>query len=120
MNQIVGINDDGMTFLALELEPGNIHRLRQGDPILLHVQDLFPDGIPKRLELVVSFSETPIASARKMSGQAEVVIDERSRVTKQPHCPECKSTVEQIGVWRNESPMALTFCATCGCIFGMV
>jgi hypothetical protein len=120
MNQIVGTNKDGTPFLALELEPGNLHRLRKGDPILLRIEDSFPDGIPKRLELLISFSETPQASARKLAEKSEVTIDERSSVTKQPHCPECRSTIEQIGVWRNESPIALTFCAICGCVFGMV
>jgi len=82
---------------------------------------MFPDGIPRRLELVIDFDETPLATAKKLSSEAEVAVDERSLVApKQPHCPECRSTIEQLGVWRNESPMALTFCSVCGCVFGMV
>lgn len=109
---------DGSRALSLVLEPGNLHRLQQGDPIKLCVHELFPDGIPRKLDLLISFSETPIADARELAKHAEVAFDDRSRVTKKPHCPECRSTIEQLGVWKNESPVALTFCPSCGCVFG--
>lgn len=120
MNQIVGKLEDGTSFLALVLEPGNLHKLRQGRPIKLRIESWFPDGIPKKLELAIFHSETPVADARELSKMAEMAFDERSAVQKKPHCHECKSTIEQLGVWRNESPVALIFCPTCGCVFGIV
>jgi hypothetical protein len=120
MNQFVGKKPDGTPFLALVLEPGNLHKLQAGQPIALRVQDLFPDGIPKRLELMIDFSETPVADAREFAKEADVSLDERTAVSqsKKPHCPECKSTIEQLGAWRNDSPVALVFCPTCGCVLG--
>lgn len=122
MNQIVGRKDDGTPYLALSLEPGNLSRLRHGQPIRLRVEDLFPNGIPKRLELLIGYSETPVADAREFAKSAEVFVDERTPVSqaKRPHCPECKSTIEQIGLWKNESPVALMMCAVCGCVLGTV
>lgn len=122
MNQFVGRSPDGKQYLEFRLEPGNIQKLTQGLPIVKRIEDMFPDGIPRRLAIVISFSETPIADARELKDRAEVVLDERTPVTEQkrPHCPECKSTIEQLGVWRNESPMALAFCPVCGCVFGTV
>ena len=118
MKQLVGTKTDGTPFVGLILEPGNLHRLRRKQPILLHIEDFFPDGIPKRLELLISFSETPIADAAALKDFADVVFDERSAVKKRPHCPECHSTIEQIGAWGNESPLVLIFCTSCGCVFG--
>ena len=122
MNQLVGKKEDGTPFLALVLEPGNLQRLQQNQPIVMRIHDLFPDGLPKRLELMIDFSETPVADAKQFAKQAQVTLDERTAISKskRPHCPECHTTVEQLGVWRNESPMALTFCTGCGCVFGMV
>lgn len=120
MNQVVGKKPDGTSILALALEPGNLFRLQQGEPITVRVQDMFPDGIPKKLELALFFSATPIADARRLSKMADVVFDERSAVEKRPHCAECKSTIEQIGILRNESPVALAYCPTCGCVFGVI
>lgn len=121
MNQFVGKTGDGRPFLEYRLEPANIERLKQGQAILTRVEDMFPEGIPRKLALYVTYSETPIADARELKGMAEgPVLDERSHIQKRPHCPECKSTIEQLGVWRNESPMALAFCPVCGCVFGTV
>ena len=120
MNEIIGLTDKGESVLILVLEPGNIHMLREGRPIQKHIQDYFPDGIPKKLDLVIHFSMTPFADSKKFREMAQIVVDEKSAKQVRPHCPECKSTIEQLGVWRNESVMALTFCSECGCIFGMV
>jgi hypothetical protein len=122
MNQLVGRTRDGKPFLELRLEPGNIERLKQGQPIAKRIEDMFPDGCPRRLDLYITYSETPIADARELKNRAEVALDERTHVSEQkrPHCPECKSAIEQLGVWRNESPMAIAYCAVCGCVFGMV
>lgn len=120
MNQIVGKLENGTPFLALALEPGNLHKLRQGSPITLHIEDFFPDGIPKKLELSIFHSETPLADARALAKMADLVLDERSTTQKKPHCAECKSTVEQLGLWRNDSPVAVVFCSACGCVFGLV
>ena len=123
MNQLVGKKPDGTPFLVLALEPGNIQRLQERRPIVLHVEDLFPDGIPKRLELAIWYSETPVEDAKALREHAEVVVDERSAMNEQrrPHCPECRSTLEQLGVMRSEeSPFLLLFCSACGCTLGVL
>lgn len=121
MNKLVGTHSDGSKFLALILEPGNIFRLcQEHDPILLHVEDMFPDGIPAKLILEIHYSETPLADQAKMKAMGKAVFDERKLVTDKirPHCPECRSTIEQLGMWKGDSPIAILFCAQCGCAFG--
>lgn len=123
MNQIVGTKENGAHFMALILEPGNIYLLQQGRPITLRIEDSFPDGVPRRLELAVFYSETPIADAKQLAGMSEVVLDERTPVSKskRPHCPECKSTVEQMGMLKSDqAPVHPIFCAACGCVLGIV
>lgn len=121
MNQFVGKLPDGRQFLEFRLEPGNLESLKAGDPILKHIGDMFPDGIPRRLALVISYSETPIADARELAKQAEVMLDERSHISqaKRPHCPECKSTVEQLAALKNPAAPTVYCCATCGCVLGV-
>jgi len=119
MNQLVGKTLDGTPFLLLVLEPGNLHKLKVGEPIKVRIEDLFPDGIPKRLELGIWYSETPVADARAYAKHAEVVLDERGISQKRPHCPECHSTIEQFAVLKNESPIVLAFCPVCGCALGI-
>lgn len=122
MNQIVGtLENDGGAFVELRLEPGNIHKLVAGEPIMVHLESFFPrGGIPPRLALIISHSETPIADARALAPVAAMAFDERAAApAKRPHCTECRSTVEQLGVARNEkSPIALVYCPTCGCVLG--
>jgi len=122
VNQIVGRKSDGTPFLLLCLEPGNLHRLQQNRPIEIQVHSLFPDGVPKRLELVILYSDTPIRDAQDLAALANITVDERSFVAKtiRPHCPECHSTIEQFGAMRNKTPVALLFCAHCGCALGVV
>jgi hypothetical protein len=121
MNKITGTHSDGRRFLALILEPGNIFRLCQKRArIMLRIEDEFPDGIPPKLLLEIHYSETPLADAAQLKGMAKMTFDERSAVTDKlrPHCPECHSTIEQLGMWKGDSPIALLFCAQCGCAFG--
>jgi hypothetical protein len=122
MNFLISRNDKGEHIIVLVLEPGNIHRLKHGQPILQKLNDFFPDGVPKKLELGIFYSETPVADAKEFMKMSKTGFDERSFENKSrvPHCPECKSTVEQFGVWRNESIMAIVFCPMCGCTFGML
>lgn len=123
MNQAVGKRRDGKPFLMLVLEPGNLTRLQQDRPIKVQVEALFPDGVPKRLELLIAFSATPVEDAREFAEDAEVVLDERTPRSKQirPHCPECKSTLEQLGMLTHDAvPMATVFCPSCGCSLGMI
>lgn len=121
MNTLVGNRNDGTPFLVLVLEPGNLERLRQGAPIFQRVEDYFPDGIPRRLQLIIGFSETPVADAREFAGLTEVFLDERAPRTKQirPHCPECKSTIEQLGALVNPGAPLVVFCPVCGCTLGL-
>jgi hypothetical protein len=120
LNQFTG-KRNGRHFLEYRLEPGNLERLKKGEAILKHVEDMFPDGIPDRFDLYISFSETPIADAREMQEQARgAFIDERPlHERKRPHCPECKSTVEQLAAIRNAGAPTVVFCATCGCVLGV-
>jgi hypothetical protein len=122
MNLAVGTRQNGTKFLLMILEPGNIHRLQQGDPISTRIEDLFPGGIPKRLQLVISYRETPEADARALSKMADVSLDERTPVAKaiRPHCPECRSTIEQVGLCQNDSPVDFLFCSQCGCTLGVI
>jgi len=121
MNQLVGIKKNGVKFLALVLEPGNLHRLQKREPITVRVEDLFPDGIPRQLEVAIFYSETPIADARYLAKMAEVAFDERAAVieSKRPHCPECRSTIEQLGMMRGDAPVHTIFCPVCGCVLGV-
>lgn len=37
-----------------------------------------------------------------------------------PHCPECKSPIEQLGAWRSHDvPLWIAFCEVCGCVMGI-
>lgn len=123
MNQFVAKDKNGRAVLGLILEPGNIERLGKGDAIRVHADDFFPDGIPRALDIVIFYSETPIADARKMASMADVVLDERTAQAKakRPHCPECKSTIEQVGCSTGDSaPVVTLFCPACGCSFGIL
>ncbi len=123
MNKIAGKKPDGTPFLALVLEPGNLLKLQRqpSQPISLRIDEMFPEGVPKKLELDILYSETPVADARELAGMADYAFDERTPASRQkkPHCPECRSVIEQFGVMRSdESPLALVFCPACGCVFG--
>ena len=122
MNQLVGVDKKGQPIVILILEPGNLHKLKEGLPIEVRIDDLFPDGIPQKLNLAIMHSETPVRDSRELAKLSEITLDERSAITKtkRPHCPECRSSIEQLGVWKNESPLAITFCPMCGCTLGMI
>lgn len=120
MNKITGTESDGTPFLALVLEPGNLHRLKHDQPISICVEDMFPDGIPNRLTLVVGYSETPVADARELREHVKVTLDDRTAALKavKPHCPKCESTIGQFGLARNDTPIAFVYCPNCGCVLG--
>lgn len=125
MNQYLGrYGPDEIPYLALVLEPGNIHRLSTyGEPIKVRIGDWFPDGlIPSRLEIIISYTETPVQDGREVKQHSEIGFDERTPVAQKmrPHCPECKSTMEQFGLIKNNSPVALICCPSCGCVLGAV
>ena len=41
--------------------------------------------------------------------------------SKRPHCPQCMSRIEELGVWRSEqAPVWLVFCTNCGCTLGTI
>lgn len=126
MNKLYGRGPKG-SVLACVLEPGNIDRLKKNEPIEIDLNDgPWKQGLPPKIRVIIAYSETPIADAKHFqehySIEPENVDDRRTPVseTKRPHCPECKSTVEQLGVWRSaEAPLWLAFCYVCGCIFGV-
>lgn len=124
MNKIYGDNKDGKLLICV-LEPGNIHKLlneRKPLEIRLH-EGPFERGLPAKLTVVIGYSETPIRDGQEFAASlvdGAHAIDQRTPVlkTKVPHCPECRSTIEQLGVWRSETPVWLVFCTCCGCVFG--
>lgn len=125
MNRLWGDGEHG-PWMTCILEPGNMYRLTNHQPIEIKLADgAWKDGIPQNATLVIAYSETPIADQKKLEqlvGGPQNVEDRRTAVSekKRPHCPECKSTIEQLGVWRSaESPLWLTFCYVCGCVFGV-
>lgn len=125
MNKLWGHGKKG-AILACILEPANIHLLtKERKPILINLNDgPWKDGIPPKVQVILDYSETPIADTSYFAEHHPEmqVDDQRTPVSakKRPHCPECKSTIEELGVWRSdESPLWLTFCYTCGCVFGV-
>ena len=124
MNKLWGQGTKGAV-LACILEPGNIHKLQQKHPIEIDLNDgPWRDGLPPKVQVIIAYSETPVADAKEFSKlhPGMQVEDRRTAVIekKVPHCPECKSTIEQLGVWRSdEAPLWLAFCAMCGCVFGV-
>ncbi len=122
MNQLVLTDDKGGKVLVFVIGPANVKLMQEGNPVSKHLEDFFPDGIPRKLEVLIYYSDTPVSDSMVFSKMAKIAFDERTPVIQRtrPHCPECKSTIEQLGIWRNESPMAIAFCPDCGCVFGMV
>ena len=122
MNKLYGGGPKGEVLVCI-LEPGNLQRLKENKPIDIDLNDgPWKNHLQRKFHVVIAYSETPVADARKFVRDfPEMRIeDRRTEVSesKRPHCPECKSTVEQLAVWRSdESPLWLAFCATCGCIF---
>lgn len=123
MNRLWGEGAKGAV-LACILEPGNIQRLKERKPIEINLNEgPWEGGLPPKVTLVIAYSETPIADQKSFEKwmTPDKIEDRRTPVmeSKRPHCPECKSTVEQLGCWRSDtSPIWLVFCAMCGCIFG--
>lgn len=124
MNKLYGHGPNGAV-LALFLEPGNLHRLKEGQPIEIDLTDgPWRAGLPPKIHVVIAYSETPTADAKEFAKRRpDMQIDDRREAVikgKRPHCAECKSTIEQLGVWRSdEAPLWLSFCVVCGCVFGV-
>lgn len=131
MNKFVTESDKGEKALVLVLEPGNLEKLKKYDPVVINVEDMFPtsvfpDGVPKKLALIIAFSPTPVSDSRALrdimeqQGNGAQFRDEASTIAKakRPHCPECKSTVEQLGVL--DSNPVIIFCTGCGAVLGIV
>lgn len=121
MNKLYGDGVKG-AWLTCILEPGNFERLQHHEPIEFELNDgPWKNGLPPKITIVIAYSETPIRDARELAKLVPTVEDRRTPVSesKRPHCQECKSTIEQLGVWRSDqSPMWLVFCPVCGCVFG--
>lgn len=124
MNMLYGDGKNGKMIFCV-LEPGNIHKLiDERKPIEIRLNEgPFERGLPAKLTVVIGYSETPVGDSvelEKMLSAQGVKIDQRSPVvrTKTPHCQECRSTIEQLGVWRSNTPVWLIFCVVCGCTLG--
>ena len=66
MNTLIGKKQDGSRFVALVLGPADIAQLQQHDPIIVKVEEMFPDGVPKGLELAVFYNETPVTNSAEL------------------------------------------------------
>lgn len=128
MNKLWGSGSGG-NVLACILEPGNIERLKKHEPIEIDLNDAdspYKGGLPAKLKIVIAYSETPVADSRefaKLVKDPAMAVDRRTAVSekKLPHCPECKSTIEQLGVGREkESILWTVFCPQCGCVLAIV
>lgn len=125
MNRLFSDGPQGKLMLCV-LEPGNIHRLLEDRaPIELDLNEPpFERGLPAKLKVILAYSETPIADQRAIEkhlapGAFKMDLRTPRLETSRPHCPECRSTIEQLGVWRsNDSPVWIAFCSACGCVFG--
>lgn len=122
MNRIFSEDANGKLVVCV-LEPGNIFKMcTERDPIRFSLNEgPYANGLPAKLSVMLAYSETPVADARDLMQQARQVIDSRTPRTEKvrPHCPECRSSLEQLGVWRSdESPVLITFCSICGCVLG--
>ena len=121
MNKLWGRGVDGNVLLCI-LEPGNVHKLKNNEPIDINLNDgPWKSGLPAKVHVVIAYSETPVTDAKQILKDYPGE-DQRTPVLEKqrPHCPECKSTIEQLGVWRSdEAPLWLSFCAMCGCVFGV-
>lgn len=123
MNKILLDGAQGKCVLCI-LEPGNIHRLKLGQPIefSLNAQPFFPQGLPAKLSIAIGYSDTPLNDASQLAKAGFTITNQRTPQIEKtvPHCPECKSTVEQLGVQRSDNPVWLIFCPVCGCTLGAI
>jgi len=125
VNKLYSDGKDGK-LVTLILEPGNIHKLvSERKPIEVKLNEgPFEGGLPAKMSVVILYSETPIRDAReiaKMVKPSGTLVDQRTPVVEKqrPHCPECHSTIEQLGMWQgDECPIVILFCAMCGCTLG--
>lgn len=125
MNKFYGEGKDGKVLVCV-LEPGNIHKLtEERKPIEFSLNEgPYKSGLPAKMSIAIMYSETPVHDAeefKKLLSTDSVFVDSRTPKLKtaRPHCPECHSTIEQLGVWRSEeSPIWLIFCVMCGCNLG--
>jgi hypothetical protein len=130
MNRLYGESKDGKVLVAI-LDPGNLHKLTsERAPIEIDLNDAdgpWKDGLPAKLKIVIAYSETPIADGRELMQQLQIdeskIHDKRAAIikTKRPHCRNCHSTIEELGVWMSkEAPIWLVFCPVCGETIGAV
>jgi hypothetical protein len=126
MNRLYGEGPEGKLLLCV-IDAGNVHRLvKENKPLEINLNDgPWEKGLPAKLTVTIAYSETPIADAeafRKLFSIGKVE-DRRSPVaqSKRPHCPQCMSVIEELGVWRSEqAPVWLVFCTNCGCTLGPI
>lgn len=124
MNRLYTEDEKGGRLICV-LEPGNIHKL-----VDLHMpidfslnEGPYEKALPAKLSLTIAYSETPIGDSREFAktlAPGGAAVDKRTRVVNEmrPHCPQCRSTIEQLGIARNDGPVWIAFCPMCGCTLG--
>jgi len=125
MNKLYADGKHGKMVICV-LEPGNIHKLiDERKPIHIDLNEgPYEKGLPAKLSVEIFFSETPVADAKQFAEMVSPegrVEDRRTAVSmsKRPHCPQCFSIIEQLGVWRSDqSPVWIVFCVGCGRTLG--
>jgi hypothetical protein len=126
MNKLYGSGANGNVLVCI-LEPGNVHKMiAERQPVEIDLNEgPWKGGLPAKVRVVVAYSESPIRDAkefRELVGDPALVEDKRSPVmeSKYPHCPQCFSKIEQLGIWRSEqAPVWIVFCAHCGRTLGV-
>jgi Zn ribbon nucleic-acid-binding protein len=127
MNKLYGDTATGKVLVCV-IDAANVHRMiAENRPLEIDLNEgPWEKGLPAKLKVQIAYSETPIKDAEefaKLLHDPHKVEDRRSPVaqSKRPHCPQCFTRIEELGVWRSEqAPVWLVFCSTCGYTFGPI
>jgi hypothetical protein len=119
-------------YLTLVLEPSNLKRLRQDNPIIVQVDEVL--SLPqKKLRVMIAYHPDPRKFAEKLQKEFKVerVIDTRvefedhaeakgqDKDFRKPRCPSCDFEFSSLGMFTVEDhKTAFFFCPNCGAAFG--
>ena len=71
MNHLLMKDDKGGNILVLVMGPANLNLMREGHPVSKRIEEFYPDGIPRKLEVLIYYSETPVHDATEFSKMAQ-------------------------------------------------
>jgi len=120
----------GQRLIMLILEPDNLTRLRQDNPIRLDLRELVPE-LSASLDLVITYDADPEALASRLRAEYRIDHYENRRggtehetsgapqEFKAPRCPHCDHTFTALGMFTAEDKRTgFFFCPACGCTIG--